>query len=34
MAMDQATKVELAEFLETAELEAREVVKITDEHPD
>ncbi|MDF1819804.1 MAG: 2-oxo-3-hexenedioate decarboxylase [Immundisolibacteraceae bacterium] len=34
MAMDQATKAELAEFLENAELEAREVVKITDEYPD
>ncbi len=34
MAMDQATKAELAELLETAELEAREVVKITDQHPD
>ena len=34
MAMDQATKAELAELLEAAELEAHEVVKITDQHPD
>ncbi|HAC33682.1 MAG TPA: 2-oxo-3-hexenedioate decarboxylase [Gammaproteobacteria bacterium] len=34
MAIDQATKEKLAEFLETAELEGREVTKITDEYPD
>ena len=34
MAMDQATKAELAELLEAAELEAHEVVKITDQYPD
>ena len=34
MALDKATIEQLAEHLETAELEARDVVKITDDHPD
>jgi 2-oxo-3-hexenedioate decarboxylase len=34
MALDTATIAKLAEHLETAELEARDVTKITDDHPD
>ncbi|GAB4352257.1 MAG: fumarylacetoacetate hydrolase family protein [Immundisolibacter sp.] len=34
MALDTATIAKLAEHLETAELQARDVTKITDDHPD
>ncbi|HEX2796296.1 MAG TPA: 2-oxopent-4-enoate hydratase, partial [Immundisolibacter sp.] len=34
MALDSATIARLAEHLETAELEAYDVTKITDDHPD
>ena len=34
MKLDQATIARLAEHLENAELQAHDVVKITDEHPD
>jgi 2-oxo-3-hexenedioate decarboxylase len=34
MALDKNTILGLAEHLETAELQAHDVTKITDEHPD
>lgn len=34
MALDQHTIARLAEHLETAELQARDVTKITDDHPE